>query len=83
MYEHEVTPETCKRKCGGDFNYQHLQWFFRNPDPGIPESQMVRTVLNQLQLSILFEIIVTISYYYYYYYYLLLGTVFPLQGVVL
>ena len=83
MYEHEVTlPETCKRKCGSDFNSQHVQWFFGNPDPGISESRVVRTVLDQLQLSILFEIMVTISYYCYGYY-ILLGTIFPLQGVVL
>jgi len=77
MYEHDVTlPETRIKKCGGDFNSQHVHWFYGNP-----ESRLVRTVLDKLQLSILFEIIVTINYYYYYY--LMLGRVFPLQRVVL
>lgn len=53
MYGHGVAlPETCKRKCGGDFNSQHVQWFFGNPDPSNPESRVVRTVLDQLHLSI-------------------------------
>jgi len=68
MYEHEVTlPETRMKTCGGDFNSQHVHWFFGNPDPGIPECHLVRTVLDQLQLIILFEITVTIFLFFYLY----------------
>ena len=85
MCEHEVTlPETHMKKCGGDNLILSMYISFGNPDPGIPETCLVRTVLDQLQLSILFEITVTINYYYYYYYYyIFLGTVFSLQRVVL